>query len=313
MDLQKRRRGRFAYYYLVQTYREGSKVRKVERYIGRKLPESLSALKEELGQDLLTRHWGRKLEAIRAEYASNLNRMPPSLRTKELETFAIQFTFDSNRIEGSSLTLRETASLLEHGVTPSNRPLSDVQEALSHRKVFLAALSSRESLDRSTLLSWHKALFTETKPEYAGLVRRTQVRIAGSRFVPPAPFELDLLLDEFFGWLRGVWKSLHPVVLAALVHLRLVTIHPFGDGNGRVSRIAMNFVLFRKGFPMLDIPYLRRSGYYRALERAQSQKDEFVFVRWFLRRYLRETTIRVRPGRSQVSIKRASEGTSKPR
>jgi len=221
--------------------------------------------------------------------------MPQSLRTKELETFAIRFTFDSNRIEGSSLTLRETASLLEHGITPTNRPLFDVQEALAHRKVFLAALSPRKRLDRATLLSWHRTLFEETKPEYAGLVRQNQVRIAGSRFIPPAPLELDLLLDEYFAWLRRAWKTLHPVILAALVHLKLVTIHPFGDGNGRVSRIAMNFVLFRKGFPMLDIPYAGRSGYYRALERSQTQRDEFIFVRWFLRRYLSENT--VRPGR----------------
>jgi Fic family protein len=294
MDLQKRRRGRYTYYYLVQSYRDGSKVRKVERYLGRKLPTSLSAVKEELAQDALTRQWGRGLEAIRAQYASNLERMPPSIRTKELETFAIHFTFDSNRIEGSSLTLRETSSLLEHGITPSNRPLSDVQETLAHQKVFLAILTSREWLDRTNFLSWHKALFQETKPELAGLVRQSQVRIAGSRFVPPAPFELDLLLGEFFVWFRRAQKSLHPVILAALVHLKLVTLHPFGDGNGRVCRIAMNLVLYRKGFPMLDIPYERRSGYYRALERAQMQGDEFVFVRWFLRRYWGEYMPRVR-------------------
>jgi Fic family protein len=294
MGLQKRRRGRNTYYYLVYSYRDGQKVRKVERYLGRKPPVSLLNLKEELGQDAVTQQWGSRLEKIRAQYASNQRRMPPSLRAKELDTFAIHFTYDSNRIEGSSLTLRETASLLEHGITPSNRPLSDVQETLAHRKVFLGALAPRESLDRETFLGWHKALFQETKPELAGLVRRSQVLIRGSRFVPPAPFELDLLLDAFFDWLPRAWRTLHPVVLAALVHLRLVTIHPFGDGNGRITRIAMNFVLYRKGFPMMDIPYERRSAYYRALERAQTQQDEFVFVRWFLRRYLRENT---RPGR----------------
>ncbi len=229
--------------------------------------------------------------------------MPVSLQDQELDTFAIHFTYDSNRIEGSSLTLQETASLLEHGITPSNRPLSDVQETLAHRKVFLAALAPRERLDRATLLAWHKAMFQETKPEYAGLVRQVEVRIRGSRFVPPAPFELELLLDEFFDWLPRAWRTLHPVVLAALVHLRLVTIHPFGDGNGRVTRIAMNFVLYRKGFPMLDIPYERRAGYHRALERSQTQRDEFVFVRWFLSRYLKENTRHVRTRAPRASSK----------
>jgi Fic family protein len=294
MDLQERRRGRHTYYYLVHSYREGDRVRKVERYVGRKPPRSLAKLKEELGQEVAVHRWGRQLGEIRAQHTANLERMPPSIRTKELETFAIQFTYDSNRIEGSSLTLQETASLLEHGITPSNRPLSDVRETLAHRKVFLDALSPGEHLNRATLLAWHKALFAETKPEYAGLIRQHQVRIGGSRFMPPAPFELDFLLNEYFDWLHGAWRSLHPVVLAALVHLKLVTIHPFGDGNGRVSRIAMNHVLHRKGFPMLDIPYAGRAGYYRALERAQTQEDEFVFVRWFLRRYLGENTRRVR-------------------
>ena len=297
MDLQQRRRGRNTYYYLVYSYRDGKKVRKVERYLGRRPPESLTRIKEELGQAAITQQWGSRLEEVRAHYAADQKRMAPSIREKELGTFAINFTYDSNRIEGSSLTLQETASLLEHGITPSNRPISDVQETLAHRKVFLAALSPGERLDRGTFLAWHKALFKETKPEYAGLVRQNQVRIRGSRFVPPAPFELDLLLDDFFVWLPRAWRPLPPTVLAALVHLRLVTIHPFGDGNGRVIRIAMNFVLYRKGYPMLDIPYERRSGYYRALERAQTQRDEFVFVRWFLRRYLRENT---RLGRSRV-------------
>jgi Fic family protein len=84
------------------------------------------------------------------------------------------------------------------------------------------------------------------------------------------------------------------VLLAALVHLKLVTLHPFGDGNGRASRIAMNIVLYRKGFPMLDIPYSRRLGYYRALESSQTSEEEFVFVRWFLRRYLDANARRVR-------------------
>ena len=303
MDVQRRIRGRNSYYYLVYSYREGQKVRKIERYLGRKLPATLSQVEEELGQEAITKQWGVQLEHIRREYSDDLGRMPPVIREKELNTFAINFTYDSNRIEGSSLTRQETASLLEHGITPNNRPLSDVQETLAHRKVFLAALSPKERLDRATFFAWHRALFQETKPEHAGLVRKHQVRIGGSRFVPPAPFELDRLIDEFFNWLPRAWKSLHPVVLAALVHLRLVTIHPFGDGNGRATRIAMNFVLYRKGFPMLDIPYEGRAGYYRALERAQVQQDEFVFVRWFLRKYLGENTRRGAQRVPRISVR----------
>lgn len=299
MDLQERRRGRFRYYYLVYSFRDGSHVRKIERYVGRTLPKSLSSLKEALAQEVVTTRWGRQLDTIRTRYAAELRKMPPSIQTKELHTFATRFTYDSNRIEGSSLTLRETAALLEHGITPSHRPLSDVQETLAHERVFSAVLSPRESLTRATFLGWHRDLFRETKRELAGRVRQHQVRIAGSRFVPPAPFEVDLLLDEFFAWLRRAWRTVHPVLLAALVHLRLVTIHPFGDGNGRASRLAMNLVLYRKGFPMLDIPYAQRAGYYRALERAQTKQDEFVFVQWFVRRYVHANPEPRRPARQR--------------
>jgi len=310
MEVQARRRGRETYYYLVHSYREGTGVRKAERYIGRRIPPDLSSMKAQFGNELVVERWGSDLGRLRTRYHAELERMPPSIREKELETFAVHFTYDSNRIEGSSLTLRETALLLDEGITPRYRPLSDVRESLAHRKVFIKAITTPEILDLPSFLAWHKALFSETKPEYAGLVREHEVRISGSRFVPPAAFELDRLLSEFFDWLRPAWKSFHPVVLAALVHRRLVTIHPFGDGNGRVTRIAMNFVLHRKGYPMLDIPYSRRAGYYRALERSQTAEDEFVFVRWFIKRYLAEHTRLLHPRSPVRSSKRPQTRTT---
>ena len=127
-----------------------------------------------------------------------------------------------------------------------------------------------------------------TRPDIAGRVRKHQVAISGSRFVPPSPVEVDPLLREFFRWYDRKKGGLHPVELAALVHLKFVTVHPFSDGNGRVARLLMNFALHRRGFPMLDIPYAGRNSYYNALERAQVGREDTVFVQWFLRRYVRE-------------------------
>ena len=288
MEIQARRRGRRTYYYLTHSYRQGGKVRKIERYLGTTKPLELESLKGELRSELFSKQFEPALERSRKNYLANLRQMPKTVRNKELETFATRFTYDSNRIEGSSLTLRETALLLVDGVTPSNRPLSDVQETLAHQRVFLDALRRTPELNLESLLGWHLDLFRTTKPWLAGKIRNYGVRIAGSDFEPPTPVELDFLLQDFFAWLKVAWKNLHPVVLAALVHLKLVTIHPFGDGNGRVTRIAMNYVLYRKRYPMIDIPYTRRAGYYRALERSQLQKDDTMFVRWFLRRYLEQ-------------------------
>lgn len=297
MEIQARRRGRQTYYYLTHSYREGGKVRKIERYLGRTIPKNLDSIKDDLRVELFSRQWEPALDRAQHEYFANLRKMPATIREKELDTFSTKFTYNSNRIEGSSLTFRETALLLGEGITPSDRPFTDVQETLAHQKVFREALRGSPRLDLETLLKWHEELFRQTKPRLAGRIREYRVGISGSAFEPPTPIELDALLQEFFSWLRASWRTLHPVVLAALVHLRLVTIHPFGDGNGRVTRIAMNYVLYRKRYPMVDIPYTRRAGYYRALEQAQVMQDEGVFVRWFLRRYLEENAQRVRKPR----------------
>ncbi len=133
----------------------------------------------------------------------------------------------------------------------------------------------------STVLYWHKQLFQDTKPDIAGKIRQHQVGISGSKFHPPYPIELDLLLRDFFDWYNQNKKKLHPVHLAGLVHLKFVTIHPFGDGNGRISRLLMNYVLHKNGYPMLIIPYSQRMSYYTALERSQLKKDEKIFSSGF--------------------------------
>ena len=288
MEVQARRRGQRTYYYLVHSYRQNGNVRKIERYLGTTKPQEVESLKAELRGEVFSEQFEPALAQSRKIYLANLAKMPRTIREKELETFSTQFTYDSNRIEGSSLTLRETALLLHDGVTPSNRPLSDVQETVAHQRVFLDALHRTSELSLESLRGWHAELFGTTKPWLAGQIRNYGVKIAGSRFEPPTPIELDSLLQEFFAWLKVAWKNLHPVLLAGLVHLKLVTIHPFGDGNGRVTRIAMNYVLYRKRYPMIDIPYTRRASYYRALERSQLRKDDTAFVRWFLRRYLEQ-------------------------
>lgn len=290
MEIQKRIRGGRVYYYLVHSYREGRRVRKLERYLGRTPPKETSAIREEFLLDLFSREFGARLNVLRSSSRAVARATPLSIRRKNLEAFAARFTYDSNRIEGSTLTLRDTTSLLEDGVTPPNRPLSDVREALAHQEVFLGALREEGPLTLRMVLGWHRRLFEATKSEIAGKVRTYPVRISQSRFVPPEPYELDLLLTEFFDWCKNASKAIHPVPLAALVHLRLVTIHPFGDGNGRIARIAMNRELRRSDFPLFNIPYTGRRSYYGALERSQMKIDEVPFVRWFARQYLSRTS-----------------------
>ncbi len=280
--------GKQTYYYLEHSFREKGRVEKKEKYLGKTLPQNIEELKQEFISEIYREKWFGLFDRIKEEYMAQETKLPPSAQEKELENFAIKFTYDTNRIEGSTLTFRETSFLLEKGITPNAKPLLDVKEAETHKNVFYESLDCKKDLSLDLILFFHKKLFDETKKDIAGKIRQNQATIAGSKFIPPFPAEIYPLLMDFFKWYRKNKDKMHPVELAALVHLKLVTIHPFTDGNGRISRLMMNFVLNRHGFPMLNIPYEKRAGYYRALERSQIKKDEMIFLQWFFKRYFKE-------------------------
>lgn len=275
------------YYYLEHTARIDGHVRKRELYLGRHVPKDLERKKREFLATVYRDKWNPVLDRIREGYANELRRTPPSAQERLRETFATIFTYNSQLIEGSTLTLRETAALLERGFTPSSRPIRDVREAEAHRNLFLHILDEERDLTFSRVLAWHRDLFKDTRPDIAGRLREHAVSISGSRFIPPSPVEVYPLLRDFFRWYARSWDKIHTVELAALVHLKFVTIHPFSDGNGRVSRLLMNFVLHRHHFPMFIVAYVGRDRYYTALERAQVNDLDSIFLQWFLKRYVR--------------------------
>ena len=149
-------------------------------------------------------------------------------------------------------------------------------------------LDYEKNMNLQIILKWHKDLMQNTKEDIAGKIRNHDVAIAQSKFKPPMYIELETLLNEFIDWYKEQRTKIHPVELAALIHLKFVTIHPFSDGNGRISRLMMNFILKNHSFPLLDIPYTKRTSYYNALERSQISGDENSFIQWFFRRYLAE-------------------------
>ena len=276
------------YYYLEHSYRENGKVNKKVKYLGKKIPKNIDKLKEELLTEMFQDLWFNKFDKIKDSFTKEKKKIPKSIEKKELENFTIRFTYNTNKIEGSTLTLRETALLLEKGITPSRRPIGDVKETEKHQKVFYEMLSINKEITLSTLLNWHKKLFEETKKDEAGKIRDYLVGISGSKYKPPFSIEHDILLTEFFDWYKKNRNKIHPVYLVALVHLKFVSIHPFGDGNGRISRLFMNYLLNKHGYPMIVIDYTDRNSYYNALERSQLNKDEIIFIQWFFKKYIKE-------------------------
>jgi Fic family protein len=282
-----KRSGR-SYFYLEHTIREGSNFRNRREYLGTSLPNEMDRRKEDYFNSLVLEQHGRKLEGIKKGYGKELAQYPESAKASHIESFMIRFTYNTNRIEGSTLTLKETADLLQESITPRNKPMRDVKETESHKKVFYLMLDYGQELNLATVLFWHKMLFKDSNEDIAGRIRSHPVSIARSKAQLALPAEMDTCLHDFFSWYRRQKNTLNPVVLAALVHLKFVTIHPFSDGNGRISRLLMNFVLHKHGFPMLTIDYTNRNAYYNALERSQVNKKDEIFIQYLVKRYIKE-------------------------
>lgn len=276
------------YYYLEHSTREGKIIHKKEIYLGTKIPLNIEKIKKEFLDDIYRKKWFEDIEKIKKNFIKERKTMSKVIQEKELGIFAIKFTYDTQRIEGSTLSLRETADLLERGIAPKNKPMRDVKEAEAHRDLFYEILKPTKEISLQVILEWHWKLFHSTKSDIAGKIRKHQVAISGSKFLPPPPVEVYPMLADFFRWYNKNHTKLHGVELAAHAHMKFVSIHPFADGNGRVSRLIMNLILSRKGYPMLDIPYEGRTGYYNALERSHLKDDERIFVQWFVKKYIKE-------------------------
>lgn len=275
------------YFYLEHSYRVNSEIKKKELYLGTLVPENIDELKEQLISEIYSEIYYSKFDRIKYNFNKEQKIMPKSAKEKELESFSTNFTYNTQRIEGSTLNLRETANLLEKGISPSQKPVRDVKEAEAHRDVFYDILKSK-NMSLVTVLKWHKSLLFKTNPDIAGKIRNHGVRIAGATFIPPSPVELNPEIEDFYKWYNKVKNKINPLRLSALVHLKFVSIHPFSDGNGRTTRLMMNFVLKENNFPLMDIKYSKRNGYYSALERANVKNDPEAFVVWFFKRYLEE-------------------------
>jgi Fic family protein len=277
----KKKIGKKIVYYLRHTFRFKGGYKTVEKYLGDKLPRNL----ESIMLDFFRKIYEAKYNEIE-KLIKNARMLPKSVKEKNLRDFGIRFTYNTNRIEGSTLSLKDTFGVIEEGISPENKPLADVKEAENHFKVFMKILEI-EKINLHTVLKWHYEIFKDTKPDIAGKIRNYGVKISRSKFLPPAPVELNALLKDFFGWLNKNMNKYSAIDLAGLAHLKFVTIHPFGDGNGRISRLIMNWVLHRKNYPMFIIEYKNRRNYYSALEKAQIKENAFIFLAWFLRQYIK--------------------------
>ena len=198
------------------------------------------------------------------------------------QALELEYTFESNRIEGNTLTLRETDLVINEGLTVSGKSMREHLEAVNHQEAisYIKELVQRKiQINEREVLAIHNLILRSIQPEYAGKYRDIQVMIKGSAHMPPQPFLVKDEMIKYFEWYEQQKDKLHPVLLAAEIHERLVTIHPFVDGNGRTSRLIMNLILLSKGYVIANIKgdYETRMKYYDALEQVQTNQSQETF------------------------------------
>lgn len=197
------------------------------------------------------------------------------LQHKKIQSyFHTAYTYESNRIEGNTLTLQETHLVINEGITVGGKSMQEHLEAINHQDAiyFIEDLVRQKiKLNIQTLKHIHQLVLKGIKDVHAGKFRGVQVMITGSQHVPPAPYLLDKLMEDYFIFYEQNLDHLHPIILAAEMHERLVSIHPFIDGNGRTARLIMNIILLQHGFTIVNIKGGKKSrlAYYNALEKVQ--------------------------------------------
>lgn len=216
------------------------------------------------------------VDALKAE----LDRRRP-LSAGELkrlqEEFIVEFTYNSNAIEGNTLTLQETALVLD-GMTIDRKPLKDHLEAVGHREAFLYVqrlVSEKVALSEGVIKKIHSLVLMD-KPEDRGMYRSIPVSIMGSNHEPPQPYLVPVRMEQITREL--VRDRRHPVVRAACFHLGLEAIHPFIDGNGRTGRLLLNLMLMQCGYPPINVKFSDRKRYYDCFDSYNKDKTAAPMV-----------------------------------
>lgn len=197
--------------------------------------------------------------------------LPNIALQKIKEALSIEWTYNSNSIEGNTLTLRETQMVLQEGITIKGITLREHFEAKNHENAInhlYSIINADYTLKSIDVLSLHGLVLRSIEDDFAGRIRTAGVRITGANFVPPNATKVSDLLDELIDFVNTNPLNLNDIELATVFHHKLVWIHPFFDGNGRTVRLAMNLLLMRKGFPPAIILKNDQKKYYEALNQA---------------------------------------------
>ena len=288
------------YHRLVYTIREDNKVVHKRKYIGTSLPskEKLKKIKDgflEAVKEGKSRYLSVKdikaVEVKKKNYNQDISKLSVLEKEKQLKEFMIRFTYDSSKLSGVDITLRQTFLILKEGVAPANvKSLKTIKAVENHQKGVVAITQYKGTFNLRFIKKLHSILLSGIDDFIAGKTRdelKKNVKLAGTPYVPPPWQEVKKELENFFKWYKFESRKLHPLELAALIHLKIISMQVFVDGNSRLSRLLMNWILWKKGYPPIDIPIEELENYYKNLDLYQIEKKEKPFVEYILKRYLK--------------------------
>lgn len=289
-----------SYFYLVKNVRLRKRGwKQFKRYLGKTVPaeKELERLKREFEEEVrektrskyafLENHLLEYADYIAEQFRGRYNKLNPEEKYEFDRNFLIVFTYNTNSIEGSTLTLRETYKLLEENIAPK-KEYEDIVETKAAEKCLNYIKEYRGKLNEEFLLGLHKKYFQESKPFIAGKYKRRQNRVARAKFTPTPPELVPTDMRILFKNYEKNQKKMHPLELAAWTHWKLEAIHPFQDGNGRIGRLVMNLILNRNNYPMIDIKTRNKQSYYSALEKSDKQNSAEPLARHLVKRFIKQ-------------------------
>ena len=185
----------------------------------------------------------------------------------------VDFTYNSNAIEGNTLTLKETAMVLE-GMTIDQKPLKDHLDAVGHRDAFLYIEDiAKDTKISETVIKNIHSLVLMNRPEDKGVFRKIPVTIMGAYTEPVQPYMIEPKMTELLNENEKRKKKMHPIERIAQFHLEFEGIHPFIDGNGRTGRLLLNLDLIQNGYPAINVKFADRKTYYTAFDEFYKNSD----------------------------------------
>ena len=304
MHVEKRKVGKRTKYYLGHSFREGSKVHKIRKFLGVDLDKSVLDERLIKAKELILEEIEKyniikdplqfELSKKDIDFVKKIEKGIPlrisHLSEQQWAQFSELFAYNTNAIEGSELNSKEVKEILEEDKWPKDKSKHDIAEAYGVNEAIKYIREVKEELSREIIKNIHQVVFKNSK-NYAGQFRKPGEEVViknrlGDIVHEGAPQSRVLyLLNELVEWYNKNRKKYPGLILAAVVHNQFENIHPFRDGNGRVGRILLNNILLKNNLPPINIDFRNRAEYYASLQAYQRTHDLRPTINLFVKEY----------------------------